>query len=227
MLLTRIFITFFAAAAVLMVVSAGAKQGNYKVPVVVDMLVGGLAFHGTGWLFIHLFVRQTANSWALAFGFGTERRRALLAGFSLALIFLPIAYGLQWLCAEGLRRVGVNPEAQKSVELLLTDGTAVTRGTIALLAVGLAPFVEEALFRGILFPMLRDLGWRRAAFAGTAVLFGAIHGNAAAFLPLTLFGAALAWLYERTGNLLAPITAHVVFNLAPFVLLALGIRFGA
>lgn len=226
LLLTRILMAFAAAIAVLTLVGSGAKQAGFKVPLVVDILVGGLAFHGTGWLFIHLFIRQTAKSWPHAFGFGVDRRRAVLAGLSLAFIFLPLAYGLQWLCAEGLRQVGVNPEAQKSVELLLTDGTAVTRGTIALLAVGLAPVVEESLFRGILFPVLRDLGWRRAAFAGTALLFGAIHGNAAAFLPLTLFGASLAWLYERTGNLLAPITAHAVFNLAPFVLLSLGIQFG-
>ena len=50
------------------------------------------------------------------------------------------------------------------------------------------------------------------ALWGSAVFFGLIHVNAAAFLPLTLFGLVLAWLYERTGNLLASITAHALFN---------------
>ncbi len=226
LLLTRILMAFAAAIAVLSLVSASAGKSGASVPALVNVVVGGLAFHGTGWVLIHFFVRRTTKSWNCAFGFGIERTKAVLSGLALALVFLPLAYGLQMLCASALRQFGVDASAQKSVELLLTDGTLLTRGTIALLAVGLAPVVEEALFRGILFPLLRDLGWRVGAFAGTALLFGAIHGNAAAFLPLTLFGAALAWLYERTGNLLAPMVAHAVFNLAPFVLLSLGIRFG-
>ena len=48
--------------------------------------------------------------------------------------------------------------------------------------------------------------------------FGLIHGNAAAFLPLSALGGFLAWLYLRTGNLWAPILAHFLFNLVPFVL---------
>ncbi len=226
LLLLRILLAFGFALALLTIVGGSAQPTGFKLPPVVELLVGGLAFHGSGWVLIHRFVRHTARSWNTAFGLGTEPRRAVLSGLTLALMFLPVAYGLQAVCAWVLSQFGIEPTAQRSVELLLTDGTAITRGTIALLAVGLAPIVEEALFRGILFPLLRDLGWRAAALVGTSLLFGAIHGNAAAFLPLTLFGAALAWLYERSGNLLAPMVAHAVFNLTPFVLLALDVRLG-
>ena len=36
--------------------------------------------------------------------------------------------------------------------------------------------------------------------------------NAPTFVPLFVFALALTWLYERTDNLLAPITAHALFN---------------
>lgn len=92
---------------------------------------------------------------------------------------------------------------------------------------GAGPVAEEALFRGILFPALRDAGWPRAAYLVASVGFGLIHANRAAFLPLSLLGGFLAWLYVRTGNLLAPVAAHVVFNLTPFVLLAAGVDFSS
>jgi membrane protease YdiL (CAAX protease family) len=56
----------------------------------------------------------------------------------------------------------------------------------------------------------------------TSAIFGAFHLNVMSFLPLAFFGLVLTWLYERTGNLLAPILAHSLFNLANFSLLVWG-----
>jgi membrane protease YdiL (CAAX protease family) len=36
------------------------------------------------------------------------------------------------------------------------------------------------------------------------------------FLPLVVLAVALTWLYEATNNLLAPILAHSLFNMANF-----------
>ena len=41
------------------------------------------------------------------------------------------------------------------------------------------------LFRGVAYPFLRDLGWPRAAFWGTAIAFGLIHANRSVLVPLT------------------------------------------
>ena len=91
------------------------------------------------------------------------------------------------------------------------------RWLLAVVAIGGAALAEEILFRGVLYQSVRDAGFRRAALWGTAILFGAIHANAAAFVPLTLFGALLAWLYERTGTLTAGMAAHAAFNLIGFL----------
>jgi membrane protease YdiL (CAAX protease family) len=50
-------------------------------------------------------------------------------------------------------------------------------------------------------------------------LFGVIHFNLSSLVPLTVLALILIWLYEYTGNLLAPIAAHCVFNGANFVAL--------
>jgi membrane protease YdiL (CAAX protease family) len=65
--------------------------------------------------------------------------------------------------------------------------------------------------------LLRSRPWAAALI--TSVTFGAIHLNVMTFLPLTFFGLVLIWLYERTGNLLAPILSHSLFNLANFFFL--------
>jgi membrane protease YdiL (CAAX protease family) len=73
----------------------------------------------------------------------------------------------------------------------------------------LSGFAEEAFFRGALQPRL---GWLAAS-----VLFGLAHWAPRRTLwPWTGFallaGGMLGALFEATGNLAAPITAHVVIN---------------
>jgi membrane protease YdiL (CAAX protease family) len=88
-----------------------------------------------------------------------------------------------------------------------------------ILAVFVAPVAEELFFRGILFRSIRD---RRGFWLGALVsglIFGLAHYEAAAWQDTVLLqsimvftGVALAYIYERRGNLLANVTAHMVFN---------------
>ncbi len=88
-----------------------------------------------------------------------------------------------------------------------------------------APVAEELFFRGIVFnAWLREAG-RIWAYVGSAALFAAIHLSLESLLPIFLLGLALAWVYGRTGNLLAPITMHATVN-GISVALALAVRFG-
>jgi uncharacterized protein len=89
------------------------------------------------------------------------------------------------------------------------------------LAILLAPVAEELLFRGILYPAIKQAGFPRVALWGTALLFAATHHNLPTFLPLALLAIALALLYEKTNNLLAPIAAHSLFNMMNFLVLFL------
>jgi len=83
-------------------------------------------------------------------------------------------------------------------------------------AIAGAPVVEEIIFRGILYPALKQHGWPRLALWGTSLLFALTHANAATLLPLSFLAMLLVFLYERTGNLLAPILTHSLFNAANY-----------
>lgn len=88
----------------------------------------------------------------------------------------------------------------------------------------LAPIAEEIFFRGVVFNAWLREGGRRWAYIGSAALFAAIHLSLLSLLPIFLLGLALAWVYQRKGNLLAPIAMHATVN-GISVALALLVRF--
>jgi membrane protease YdiL (CAAX protease family) len=81
------------------------------------------------------------------------------------------------------------------------------------------PFVEELTFRGLGFAVLWPYG-AFAAVVGTAVAFAAAHGLIAGFLPLLIFGVAIAVLRWRTRSVFPGMLFHACFNGA-----ALGLAF--
>jgi membrane protease YdiL (CAAX protease family) len=76
---------------------------------------------------------------------------------------------------------------------------------------GIAPLVEESLFRGLGYSLLVRYGhWLAIGIVGVAFAFD--HGLVNAFLELALFGCALAWLRSRTESILPGMIVHATFN---------------
>jgi uncharacterized protein len=86
-----------------------------------------------------------------------------------------------------------------------------------------APFFEELLFRGFLLPSLTKVISVWPAIAISGFLFALAHLNLADIMPLTVLGMVLGFVYMRSGNLLAPMLLHALWNSGSFLaLLALG-----
>jgi uncharacterized protein len=70
------------------------------------------------------------------------------------------------------------------------------------------------LFRGVVQTLLHQWTgseWTSLLLAG--LLFGLLHAITRTYVVLaTLVGVYLGWLWLATGNLLAPITAHAVYD---------------
>jgi membrane protease YdiL (CAAX protease family) len=74
-----------------------------------------------------------------------------------------------------------------------------------------APFVEELTFRGVGQSLLRFLGrWPSIVLVGVA--FGVAHGLVEALLVLIPFGAALAYVRDRTDSIVPGMLVHGLFN---------------
>jgi len=132
--------------------------------------------------------------WSLAFG-----AVALCAWFALHMA------GVDFLA---MIRMGLPQEAQTLVLLFLVGGI-------------IAPVAEEIFFRGLIYGFFRRWGVAPALLMST-LLFVLPHAPGRG-LPVTQIvgGFIFALSYEREGNLLVPITIHVLGNLAIFAISAL------
>ncbi|MEY4691002.1 MAG: hypothetical protein RIT19_1327 [Verrucomicrobiota bacterium] len=197
----------------------GAASGAWKA-----LVLGQVCLHVAVVGSMVAFLRSHGRGWREGFGLAEGGvARPVGMGVLAGLAFLPAAYGLQWAIGTWLKTLGVELPPQQAVRILV-DADAWGRAAIFLTAGLVTPWVEEMLFRGVGYPFIKDLGRPRLALWGTALAFGVIHANRSVFVPLTCFGYLLALLYRHSGNLLAPVAAHVTFNIAPFVLMALDIR---
>ena len=91
-----------------------------------------------------------------------------------------------------------------------------------LIIIFLAPFVEEVLFRGLVFGNLKAKSRTLAYFASAALFaafhvwqFAAVHQDVAHLLLCLQYmvpGAMLAWAYERSGTLWSAVGVHAAAN---------------
>jgi membrane protease YdiL (CAAX protease family) len=184
-----------------------------------NIVVGTLCFQGAAWLLILFFLRQHQVGWSAAFGFhGPKLKHALLTAVGFIIVVLPVVLLLQGASIHALEKLGWPPEDQAAVKLLTDAKSWWTTLYLGVFAVVIAPVAEEFIFRGMLFPFVKQLGWPKLAWFGVSFLFALIHRNAPTFVPLFVLALALTWLYEKTDNLLAPITAHALFNAANLAL---------
>jgi membrane protease YdiL (CAAX protease family) len=201
--------------------SSALSKEEVKEPVnVLVMLAGTLMYQGVTLVMIGVFLRLHKLTWSEAFGFTTQRlvRTLVLAALATAIV-LPLAMALGEVSRIILESVGKHAEVQESVKALQTTETFQQQVYFAIVTVFVAPFVEEVMFRGILYPTVKQLGFPKFALWSTSLFFAFSHFNAMAFVPLLFMAAILTFLYETTENLLAPIVTHALFNATNFALL--------
>ncbi len=175
---------------------------------VLQLLVGGL-----------LVVRMRGCCRDLRDGFGPRDEERVQWTHVVPLIVkcyvlaLPAVFSAAWISQFLIRQSDAEHSFQP-VLVFFTDAATPDwfRWWLVGVAVLLAPIVEEALFRGVMLPvLLRKYGlW--TSLMGCSVLFALVHGHLPSMLPLTVLGFGLGAAYIYTGNLLVPIGMHALFN---------------
>ncbi|WP_221031038.1 CPBP family intramembrane glutamic endopeptidase [Actomonas aquatica] len=141
----------------------------------------------------------------------------------LAAIPLLTATNIGWIFL--LDRLGLSTDKQDMIDVFAESQSLPVLLGMSFLAVIIAPVTEEVIFRAGLFRYLRTRLPRPVALVLPAAIFGLLHGNLVASLPLILLGVVFALAYERTGRISVPIVAHALFNLNTILLLIAGVDF--
>ena len=125
-------------------------------------------------------------------------------------------YEVHWLM-ELLAPAFANVNDQAIADMFGQHPVLIAAGTIALV-----PLSEECLFRGLIFSQLRPKN-RALAYAVSSLAFCAVHvvGYAGIYPAATLAlcflqyipaGLFLAWAYDHSGSIIAPIFIHAAVN---------------
>jgi len=141
-----------------------------------------------------------------------------IVGFGVVVALLVIT--LSVLGQFGIERI-VPLAPQTPVDVFLGTRSPLTFAVYLLLVGIVAPVVEETIFRGFVYAGLRRTMTVPAAALASALVFAAAHVAVpvGGLLAITLIGVVLAYLYERSGSLIAPMVTHAMYN--SFVLLLL------
>ena len=135
--------------------------------------------------------------------------RTLLTGA----ILLFASYPLIFLADLATRRfLGGDTSRQGIVELFNESQTIQQRVLIIVLAVAIAPLVEEFVFRFFIYGVVRRYLGRSVGLAANSLLFAAVHAHVPSAAPLFVLGACFTIAFEWSGSILVPMAMHALFN---------------
>ena len=156
-------------------------------------------FFGVGLLAVAVAVAPLGSAALPALGFRATSWRFVLLG-TLATAAVSIA----------VSQIGLEPQGVKQAMKIAQDPAALVVG-LALLA-GLAPLVEELVFRGLLYGWLAGRWGPGIAVIGSSLAFAAAHVELAHVILVLPLGLVFGWLRWRSGSLWPSLVAHMANN---------------
>ena len=208
-----IFFVFYLLLLPLMAGPARHLAGELLGRRISEELYGAVSYYGLFAVTAILFHRLL----------GTSTRRFLdgpARALKTAGVGIVAYYGLGELAAR-LGSVFVDRSGNLN-DAVISARTGSAPHMTLLIVVFLAPFVEETLFRGLVFGGLKEKS-RLLAYAASCALFALLHvwqfaaarGDLTYLLLMVQYlvpGAVMAWTYERSGSLWGSVLLHGVVN---------------
>jgi membrane protease YdiL (CAAX protease family) len=136
-----------------------------------------------------------------------ERRLAAVGRAVLALVVILVATGILSQFLDAGDEQGLVPHGWDSARAAPFLANAAVVSLVA-------PFVEELLYRGLGFGLLRQFVSPWPAILITGIAFGLAHGLVLGLPVLSIFGITLGWLRWKTGSVYPGMCVHALFNAA-------------
>lgn len=164
-----------------------------------DMLVLLAIFFTAGLAALALAMAPFGWQALPALGFRPAGRRPIVLG-TLGALAVSIA----------VTQFGIEPEGMKQAMEIARE-PAKFAASFFIMAI-LAPLVEEAVFRGLLYGWIADRWGSIAAWLISSLLFAAAHVEPAHAILVLPLGLWFGWLRRQTGSLWPSLVAHMANN---------------
>ncbi len=136
----------------------------------------------------------------------------LLSGISGYILVLPLLFTALVISIWFLSIIGYTPPPQPVFEVLMKEERSKILLFLTIFVAVFGPIIEEMFFRGFMYSALKKRFGIFIAMILSASIFSILHTNIVGFLPIMTLGMLLAYLYEKTGSLIAPMIVHIIHN---------------
>lgn len=219
-LLPLCIIPVMAVTLLFAVMAVGQTKTSPVTPSATEMLKGALFY--SIMLFSTVWVCLISSKIGFREAFGLNAcpwRVAGAKGVRYGLEILPLVLLVAIVVSCIGESLGFDMKAQPIFDCL--DDPHISgwvRAALLFCAVGIAPVLEELLFRGVLFSIV--LKGRTFLFAAllTSLYFALMHLHAPSLVSLLVLSIGFSAGYAATGSILTPIVMHAIFNLTGLLL---------
>lgn len=224
-----ITLVFAVGAAIVFALAAptpapGAQPAWTGPLVIATLVVQNLAMAGVVLFIVLVLYDQRPVAAGLSL---RNWRPKVTLGLLAAAVLVPLNPALEHLSVVALRHATLPGLVQRAYQEQFDQLLQIFRGPGGL-ALGIvltsviAPMGEELFFRGFAYRCFRARWGPVVGMLISAAFFALIHLDPVGVVPIFVLGCGLAYLYERTGTLVAPFTLHAANNLVAILALYFG-----
>ena len=170
----------------------------------IDIIAGIVIFY-----FVLVKYREKLSSLGIA---SVSFYKNVLSGITAYVFILPILISVLILSMLFLSAIGYKFPAQPVFDMFLEEKRNNVILFLTVFVSILGPIIEEIFFRGFLYSAVRKRFGVLFGVLLSAALFSMLHTNIAGFAPIMILGILMAFLYETTGSLIAPMAVHIIHN---------------
>lgn len=206
--LSLIFLSGLQAA------NGGGEAAQEPMELTLNGLLGNIVVQFGICLMLLLYVRGLRNL-SPADLFGLRRMSPLRAGGLALLAMLPtlmLVNGSALAIQTWMEGFWPDLSGQDTAEAFRSAKDPLAKGLLILSAAIVAPLVEEIVFRGFIYGVIKRYTDGIFAALCSSLLFAAIHLHVGTLFPLAILAMVFCAMYELTGCLLVPIVMHALFN---------------
>jgi len=143
----------------------------------------------------------------------------LVIGVALMLPTLLCVGGSVYAVQAWMKEFWPDMSNQETVEAFRACKDPLAKALMVLSAAIIAPLVEETVFRGFFYGVLKKYTDGYFAAICTSLLFAVVHLHVGTIVPLTILALIFCAVYELTGSLLVPMVMHGLFNSTSLVVM--------